>query len=131
MSLEAPASLASNPAWIALETNRVDQRYRSLRTLIRGLCVVACVYFGRDIVATLSGRTTDLAVEVFALISMTVTLTLAGLAGLWAYLERRLRYEKVKYLTDRIRHLETRLDPRRTSSGLAPDGRTHPHDREE
>lgn len=48
---------------------------------------------------------------------------------LWAILERRLRQSKTVTLTERIAELETRLNPNRTSSGLTPQGLTHPKDK--
>ena len=46
----------------------------------------------------------------------------------WGTLERRLRLRKTEYMQQRIRELEHRLDPNRTSSGLLADGRTNPRD---
>jgi hypothetical protein len=50
-------------------------------------------------------------------------------AIVWALLERRFRMKKTQELTIRTQELEKRLDPTRTSSGLAATGETHPRDR--
>jgi len=54
--------------------------------------------------------------------------TATFLVGIWAAIERILRYRKVRYLTDRISKLEQHIDPKRSSSGLAASGATHPRD---
>lgn len=53
---------------------------------------------------------------------------LALVSIIWALRERRLRQEKTEYLTNRIRTLESYIDPQRTSSNLATTGKTHPED---
>jgi len=54
---------------------------------------------------------------------------LATVATIWALLERRFRYQKTEQLTARTKELEQRLDPSRSSSGLATTGVTHPRDK--
>ncbi|MBC7952864.1 MAG: hypothetical protein H7Z12_13735 [Rhodospirillaceae bacterium] len=53
---------------------------------------------------------------------------LALITSSWAVLERRFRRRKTETLTRRLRELEHRLDPDRSSSGLAETGETHPDD---
>jgi len=50
------------------------------------------------------------------------------LAIVWAMKERALRRRKTEYFQSRIRSLEQRLDPERTSSKLTPGGDTNPED---
>lgn len=110
---------------------RVDQRYKTLRTLIRSLLGLGAVYYLHDTVAYLAGQTTRLAFElaVAADFKFAATLTLAGCSTAWAVAERYLRYRKVEHFQSRIKELELKIDPKRTSSGLTPKGQTHPKDK--
>lgn len=54
---------------------------------------------------------------------------LAAATTIWALLERRFRHQKTEQLTQRTKELEQRLDPQRSSSGLASTGETHARDR--
>lgn len=114
-----------------VELYRIDQRYRTLRTALRCLFGLFAVYYLRDIFEVLAGKTTRLAFElaVLADFKLQIVITLAGVAAVWALVERRIRHRKVEHLQDRIKQLETRIDPKRTTSGLTPSGKTHPMDR--
>lgn len=61
--------------------------------------------------------------------SVTVFGLLAFACMFWALIERRLRHSAIERLTERTEQLEKQLDANRSSSGLTPDGRTHPRDR--
>lgn len=52
-----------------------------------------------------------------------------GVFALWAYLERKFRKQKTESFQAKIKVLEERLDPNRTTSGLLPSGETHAEDR--
>jgi hypothetical protein len=54
---------------------------------------------------------------------------LATVTTVWALLERKFRHQKTEQLTARTKELELRLDPHRSSSGLATTGETHPRDK--
>lgn len=60
--------------------------------------------------------------------TVSISISISVVACAWAYGERKLRYEKVNYLQDRIKGLELRFDPNRSSSGLTTEGRTNPND---
>jgi hypothetical protein len=62
-----------------------------------------------------------------ALVSAASVMTAFSVA--WALGERRLRHQKVAYMQERIKKLELRLDPARTSSLLTIEGKTNPLDR--
>ena len=47
----------------------------------------------------------------------------------WALYERRFRLRKTESMSDYIKELEKRLDPKRTSSNLLPTGETNPKDK--
>src|SRR6266446_2379201 len=59
----------------------------------------------------------------------TIWSIIAGIFGIWAWIERKLRHLKVKYLSNRVQQLEKGIDPKRSTSGLAPTGQTHPKDK--
>lgn len=113
---------------------KIVERHRTARALIRALVWVALFYFMAQSVRELAGKDTSLFVKgtlaFFADIKFVATLALAGCAAGWAFAERALRHRKVEYLQDRIKQLELRIDPNRTTSGLTPAGKTHPRDRE-
>jgi hypothetical protein len=114
-----------------IELYRIDQRYKTCRTLLRCLFGVGAVFYLHDIFSVLAGETTKLAFElsVLADVRLVLTLTLTGCAAAWGAIERTLRYRKVEQLQGRIKELELRIDPRRTSSGLTPKGKTNPRDK--
>jgi hypothetical protein len=114
---------------------KVDQRYRTARTLIRagfGAFAFWCLYLATD---TVAGKTTAFQAALtvgFSLlwdIRFVVAFSLAGAATAWGTAERMLRHRKVNYLQGRIKELEEQIDPKRSTSGLTTKGRTHPRDR--
>ena len=110
---------------------RVDHFYRTVRTSIRvggGCFAVWCLYLSIDSVA---GKTTAFSVGLSLLwdIRLVLAFSIAGSAILWATAERWLRHRKVEFMQGRIRDLELRIDPNRTTSELTTKGRTNPRDR--
>jgi len=114
---------------------RVDQRYRTARTGLRVLFsgfAVWCLYLAIDSIA---GKTTAFQAAItvgFSLlwdIRFVVAFSLAGATTMWSATERWLRHRKVNYLQGRIKELELKIDPGRTTSGLTTKGRTNPRDR--
>ena len=116
-----------------IELYRIDQRYKTFRTFWKCLFGLGAVYYLRDIFSVLAGETTKLAFELSLLADVKLVLTLAialtGGAVAWGAIERWLRYRKVEALQGRIRELELRIDPRRTTSGLTPKGQANPRDK--
>ena len=55
---------------------------------------------------------------------------IAIFASLYAMAQRKLRLKVTFSLQQKIKELELRIDPLRTSSGLLPTGETNPEDRE-
>jgi hypothetical protein len=114
---------------------KVNERYRTARTALRvifGGFVVWCLYLAIDSIA---GKTTAFQAAVtvgFSLlwdIRFVVAFSLAGATTIWAAAERWLRHRKVNFLQGRIKELELKIDPGRTTSGLTTKGRTNPRDR--
>ena len=112
-----------------------DQLYRTIRTAIRGGVAVAIFYFAFHAVEALAGQDTNLSVAMtlvlsaFADFRFAFAITLGGAGAAWAMVERSLRHRKVDYMQGRIKELEGRLDPSRSSSGLTTAGKTNPRDK--
>jgi len=100
-------------------------------TLIKTVGVVAAIYFAQFLVAPFAGKDTLLALNVALLgdFKFVFSLGLTGAASVWAVVERGLRHRKVEYLQGRIKELETKLDPERSSSKLTTKGKTNPGDK--
>jgi len=94
--------------------------------------VVWCMSYAAEIVGALAGRRTDakLLFEAVFIQSGNWLPWLAGGSGAgYGYAERKLRKKKTEQMQNRIRDLETQLDPDRQSSELTPQGDTNPKDR--
>ena len=79
----------------------------------------------------LAGKTTlaNVAISVFKGYTALVWLLIPAAAVVWALVERDLRKRKTAYLYRRIKHLEQKLDPNRSSSALMEAGDTNPTDK--
>jgi hypothetical protein len=126
---------SESPSETELRFHNITQLYRTIRTAIRvGGCVLIA-YFAFRALESLGGQNTavslvvSLILDAFVELKFVLIVTLAGSAIAWAVAERWLRYRKVKQMQERIKRLETLIDPRRTTSGLTPAGRTNPRDR--
>ena len=91
------------------------------------------LYYASEMVSSLAGRTTLTDIGVGVLVSVQprewVAYFIAVMALILGWRERRLRMQKVEHFGDRNRHLESQLDPNRSSSHLTPKGETRPEDR--
>jgi hypothetical protein len=111
---------------------KIDRFYRTVRTAIRvgGHCFAAwCLYLSVESVA---GKTTAFSVGLSFLwdVRLGLAFSVAGSAILWATAERWLRHRKVEFMQGRIRGLELKIDPKRSTSELTTKGGTNPKDRE-
>jgi hypothetical protein len=117
----------------SLDYYRVKQRYDTARTAIRWAGIVIVAYVGFGALKAFAGQSTSVAISLIlnALVDLKLQLAIAltGTACAWAAAERILRLRKVESMQGRIKELETRLDPNRSSSGLTPRGQTNPRDR--
>ena len=106
----------------------IDQAPRGIHWVYITLIVVS--YFE---VKELSGKITvaNFVINVLGNITVQkeVVFTGWGLTAIWAMLERVLRTKKVPWLSRRVKELEHRLDPNRTSSGLTETGQTNKEDK--
>jgi hypothetical protein len=116
----------------SLSVVKVVKGYELARDVVKGFVYLGCAYFGYLAIVALAGQQTDAR---FALSYFTSGDNDYGLPWLVALVvivlafgERKLRLRKTRYLQGRIRELEQRVDPNRTSSGLLEDGSSNPKD---
>lgn len=114
--------------------NRDSQVYKTARRLGLYILIGFCMWQARLAIDALAGRTTSvyfqgllsLAAEFH--IQILVTVTVGAIA--WALVERYLRQRMIARLSELNAKLEMQRDPKRSSSGLTPHGKTHPRDRD-
>lgn len=100
--------------------------------LIRWGGLVAIAYFALLSVKALAGQTTAANIGIKFLADVRVSEALAWIFGVvgsgYGFGERRLRRSTVERLQSRIRTLENKIDPKRSSSNLTPKGDTPKED---
>jgi hypothetical protein len=112
----------------------MDYHFKLLRSVVRGAIAVLSLLVVGDALKPFAGHSTGLSVALSLVVNAIVDLkvvamlTLAGSTAAWATVERVLRRRTTRELTTRIKELEQKLDPSRSSSGLTADGRTAPGD---
>ncbi len=110
----------------------VEEVGRTVRWLIAFGAAIVIFHYLTEIMGSLAGKTTTANVVLNMLGSLNFSSSLAWVGTLGAVSygagQKRLRKRAVNNLHEHIRNLETRLDPNRTSSELAPTGETNPKD---
>jgi len=115
-----------------LRARKVDRFAAVAETLIKfgTFCVVA--YFFTGALKAYAGEVTFAQVGITLLgdlkVNEWVAYLLAGGAVTYGLRQRKLRRDKTEELAGRLKQLEGRFDPRRSSSRLTPRGTTHPED---
>ncbi len=117
-----------------IEQRKLDRTAEVVAILIRALMWIAIAYFALLAIRALAGRATSAS---FALVvhwltserkAEVVAWIIAVVAIMYGQGERRLRKRKTRYMQQRIRDLEIRIDPGRSSSGLTESGNTRKGD---
>jgi hypothetical protein len=84
-------------------------------------------------ITALSGHQTDASFVVKILLNLQADRWIAYIVGgggvVYGWNERRLKRKDIERLSRHTEELEKRLDPKRTSSNLLPDGRTRREDK--
>lgn len=126
---EVPRKAASNSVE-PTQIYAVVQAFNTLRLALVLGCVCFVAWMGRDVLVAMAGNDTKINIiaDFFADIKFALSITLAGFAGLWAFMERRMRQKTVERLHRRVKELEQRIDPARSSSSLTASGKTNPND---
>ncbi len=116
-----------------LRQQMIDAAYRFFAAALKAGVFIFGLYQARLVVEALAGNETSVNIVLewlrrgegkvsFWLYVLAVVAILYGLA------ERSERRRKTEEMAERIRQLESLIDPKRTSSELLPDGRTNPMD---
>ncbi|WP_438019645.1 hypothetical protein WMF18_11485 [Sorangium sp. So ce315] len=132
----APAATASPPARSKAElVHRAalwDNVFSLARLAVQNGTYVACVYFLYLAVASLSGKSTNLAAVMSAIVDMKVNewlaYVLAGVFGLGYWRERKLRQKTIESMGAHVRVLEGKIDSRRSTSGITTIGEPRKED---
>lgn len=107
----------------------------ALKPFIWGAVVYGCVSSVADAFKAYAGKISladmNFLTGVFAngYFSMSITVAVTGCGWLYGLLQWMLRRKVIKRLQTRIIDLESKLDSRRTSSQLTPEGLTRKDDR--
>lgn len=103
-----------------------------LNLLISATVKISLFYFAYLSIDALAGKTTLANIVLSYLTSNEsdygVPWILSSVFFIWAILERKERRRKTEELHKHNRALESRIDNKRTSSGLLPTGETNPED---
>ena len=82
----------------------------------------------------MAGKTTNISTMIKAVVDLDigkyVAYAVAAVCGAGWFVERRTRRRTIKGQNEHIKELESRLDPKRRSSGLLPDGQTKKEDQD-
>jgi hypothetical protein len=117
-----------------LKLAKVDLVYKLGRTALIGGVFVFCVYFITGAFQEMAGKTTNISAMIKAVadfdIGKYLAYAVAAVCGIGWTGERRARRRTIKGQNEHIKALESRLDPKRQSSGLLPDGQTKKEDKD-
>jgi hypothetical protein len=118
----------------ALKTARRNQGlFTLLNNLVRWGGVVLITRYIYLAIAALAGSRTfaDISINFLGNLQISALLAWGGTAGaiIYGLRQRKLKHDTIEHLHRRIRELELRVDPRRSSSKLTERGETRPEDR--
>ncbi len=124
--------IAKFPPWAHLTLHLIDKVFTTVWLIIKCGFWLGIAYIVYLSIKELAGQTT---VAQFILgyfsgnesssgSSTTIWVIVSVLCGIWAKFERWLRLRKVADMSERIKLLESHIDPTRTSSGLTKSGET-------
>lgn len=116
-----------------LKTQRLRNNTVTIgQTLIKWAGVVCCFKFISDAISALAGKDTsaNLVLDILASASFSVSVSIVfGVGGVaYGLSQRSLRIRNILRLSGRVAELEAQIDPGRSSSGIASDGRTNEGD---
>lgn len=110
----------------------IDAGVGIVRTVIWAAVVVAALYYAQVVLVAWAGKSTEADISLRILTQLQADRWFAymfGASGVgYGFFERKLRQRNIKRLSAHNAQLETRLDPKRMSSGLTPAGTTRKGD---
>ncbi len=123
-----------NSSDITLSLRHIDNGYKLAARVIHAGVIVFVAWQARLSIEALAGGETSVKLFIDWIVggkgALTGTSLLFGAGGIgYGLRERHLKKYKTVAMTRHIADLERRLDPNRTSSGLAATGETNPDDR--
>lgn len=109
-----------------------EHLYKLIGLTIRCVLIGYCAHEAQIALSNLAGSSTNLSM----LMSLSANKDLVDIASLafggagitYGVRERRAKRRVIEHQGNRIKDLETDVDPERSSSGLSEDGSTHPDD---
>ena len=118
-----PDESAAEPNVPTAQVIAILERFKTLRTLIRGVVGVALVYYGVAVpITATAGEETVLTVAYRTVVDLDVHVVVPyGATALFGWLwwrERTTRISAVERENRRNKELEKKIDPGRTSSGF-------------
>jgi p-aminobenzoyl-glutamate transporter AbgT len=115
-----------------LSYKKIDSVTTVVREAIKWAGIVLIVRYGYYAIAVLAGHSTfaDIVVRFLANVKVSdgILYLLAGGGIVYGVGQRYLRRRHIKHVVPAKNRLEEMLDPNRSSSGLTPQGTTHPGD---
>lgn len=135
--------MAKNKAQLDTQVRiqRIHARYRVVSRAVPWIGIVAISYIWADAIKFLAGQETiaDISVKIVENLTVKITQTqyvveyveyaVIVLAVLYGLRQRKLRRDVIEKMEGRVRELEQRVDPNRSSSNLTSRGDTNPTDR--
>lgn len=123
----------TNDQKFKLLTQVTEAAVTAFRTVVIVVGAVILGFYAREVLIAFAGHQTGANVSLSLIAKLEADRWFAYLVGAtgagYGYVQRGLRQRTIKRLTERTSELETRIDKRRSSSGLTPKGRTRREDR--
>jgi hypothetical protein len=114
-------------------THFTNEAFALARTIVRWAFGGLYFWIFYQIIVVVAGKDTVVLFKIIVngLVEMRVILPTAvcGVAVTWALAERNLRRRQMERLHPRVKDLETKIDPKRSTSTLTARGDTNPSDR--
>lgn len=116
-----------------LISQAIDGFVTTIRTGLVVAGFVAIGYYIQNVLVAFAGQQTEAAIS-FSLVTKLQAdrwfAYMVGAGGLgYGLMQRKLRQRNIRRLTVHTSELESRMHPKRTSSGLTPEGKTRKEDR--
>jgi hypothetical protein len=106
---------------------------RGFRQVVTSVTICVVAYFLYKSIEAAAGTTTlaDLSLKFLSNVKINIAVSWSvGITGVgYGVWQRRVRRTTVERLAARVKELEEKIDPRRSSSSLTPRGETKPEDR--
>lgn len=110
----------------------IDAIDANIRLLIKYGFLAVVAFFAYGAIAVLAGKQTFAQIGIKLLgdikIANSIGYVVGGSGIIYGRRQKKLKEDVIQKLAPRIKELETKIDPKRSSSGLTERGRTRPED---